>query len=192
MDRKIHLEPTLYIAAGTSSSESLWRIKQLGEQVIGNIPIHRYLWIDTDNHINPETARWFTPMERATLTGFNGDQVLANLSLFPEIKNWWPQDSRLKPGFIRHGAKQIRPYGRLAFFRKYSDHADGPSLIDKLRFHLNALQQIDNYDFTEMQTDKQLQFVVERSSIRVVIFFPLVVDPAVRWCLIWRIFAVLC
>ncbi|MBN1667884.1 MAG: hypothetical protein JW862_12380 [Anaerolineales bacterium] len=170
MDRKIHLEPTLYIAAGTSAGQVLWRIKQLQQQVNGEIPIHRYFWVDTDQNIDPGTAQWFTAMERATLTGFSGDQVLANLRMYPEIKDWWPQSSRLKPGFIRHGAKQIRPYGRLAFFRKYSDRSDGPSLIDKLRAHLNALQKIVNYDFTEKKTDRQQQFAVEGSP-RVVIFF---------------------
>ena len=48
VDRKIHLEPTLYIAAGTSSGQTLRRIKQLQAQVIDDIPIHRYLWVDTD------------------------------------------------------------------------------------------------------------------------------------------------
>lgn len=46
---------------------------------------------------------------------FDGDQVIQNLHLFPEIRDWW--DYQYTIGFIGEGAKSERPIGRLVFFR---------------------------------------------------------------------------
>jgi hypothetical protein len=171
METEIRFEPTIYIALGTSAGQILWRLKQFNHQAYGDIPILRYLWVDTDNTPDPAAAHWFTSMERAELIGFNGDEVLANLNMYPSIRAWWPRDTRLKPGFIRRGAGQIRLHGRLSLFRMFNDRASGPALIDKLRAQLDALQLIENYDITEQMSKPELRFTVERGGIRVVIFF---------------------
>ena len=110
-------------------------------------------------------------MERAELVGFNGDAVLANLGNFPTLKAWWPRDSRLKAGYINRGAGQMRPVGRLALFRMFNDRTAGPAFIDKLRFATEAIQQIDNIDTTEKLSNEKTRFIVERGSVRVIIFF---------------------
>lgn len=46
---------------------------------------------------------------------FDADQVVQNLHLFPEIREWW--DYQYTIGFIGEGAKSERPIGRLVFFR---------------------------------------------------------------------------
>ncbi len=46
---------------------------------------------------------------------FDADQVIQNLHLFPEIREWW--DYQYAIGFIGEGAKSERPVGRLVFFR---------------------------------------------------------------------------
>gem|GEM_PF-1202295 len=171
MATEVRFEPTLFAFLGTSSAQIGWRLKQLLGAAYGDVPVLRYLWIDTDSTLDPLTARYFSRMERAELSGFNGDDVLANLNMYPTIQNWWRRETRLKPGFIRRGANQVRLNGRLAFFRMFNDRTAGPALIDKLRYHIEALQQIDNYDATERMSTSQMRYIVERGSTRVVIFF---------------------
>lgn len=171
MRTEIHFEPTLFICLGTSSGQVGWRLKELLHQVYDPVPILRFLWIDADSTIDPAAAPWFGPMERAELTGFNGDEVLANLDAYPALKAWWPRESRLKPGFIRRGANQIRLHGRLALFRMFNDRTAGPGLIDKLRAATDALQQIENVDATERMSTESMRYVVDRGSVRVYLIF---------------------
>lgn len=171
METKIRFEPTLFFFLGTSSVQIGWRLKRLLHQAYGDVPILRFLWVDTDNTVDPVAARWFTDDERVELSGFNGDEVLANLQMFPAIRAWWPVDARLKPGFIRRGANQTRLFGRLSLFRMFNDRMTGPAFIDKLRAHLEALQQIVNFDATERMGRANLRYEVERNSVRIVIFY---------------------
>jgi len=174
MDTEIRFEPTLFIFLGTSSAQIGWRLRQLLTAAYGDVPVLRYLWIDTDNSIDTVAAHWFRPAERVELIGFNGDDVLANLHLYPSIRAWWPADTRLKPGFIRRGANQVRLHGRLSLFRMFNDRTAGPAFIDKLRAQLDALQQIEHFDATERlgETRKQdMHYIVERGGVRVVIFY---------------------
>jgi len=171
MQTEIRFEPTLFIFLGTSSAQIGWRLKDLLRTAYGDVPILRFLWVDADNTIDPYMASWFQPVERAELTGFNGDAVLANINNFPAIRNWWPKDSRLKAGFVNHGAGQMRPVGRLSLFRMFNDRTTGPAFIDKLRLACEAIQQIENIDSTERMSTEHKRFVVERNSARVVILF---------------------
>jgi hypothetical protein len=164
---EIRIEPTLFIFLGTSAGQVGWRLKQIIRQAYGDIPVIRYLWIDTDSTLEPVAARFFEDQERATLIGFDGDEVLAYLNMYPAILQFWPRNSRLKPGFIRRGAKQIRLYGRLALFRMFNERGAGPALIDRLASQLDALQLIENFDATERQSSSRRRYVVERGSARV-------------------------
>lgn len=171
MQTEIRFEPTLFIFLGTSSAQIGWRLKDLLHKAYGEVPILRFLWVDADSIVDPYMASWFLPVERAELTGFNGDAVLANVNNFPAIRSWWPRDSRLKAGFINHGAGQMRPVGRLSLFRMFNDRTAGPAFIDKLRLACEAVQQIENIDATERMSSEKMRFIVERNSTRVVIFF---------------------
>jgi len=171
MTTEIRFEPTLFICLGTSPGQVGWRLKDLLREAYGDVPILRFLWVDADSTIDPYLASWFLPVERAELTGFNGDAVLANINNFPAIRNWWPRDSRLKAGFINHGAGQMRPVGRLSLFRMFNDRTSGPAFIDKLRLACEAVQQIENIDATERMSTEKMRFIVERNSTRVVILF---------------------
>lgn len=171
MPTEIRFEPTLFIFLGTSSAQVGWRLKELLRTAYGDVPILRFLWVDADSTIDPYMASWFLPVERAELTGFNGDAVLANINNFPAIRSWWPRDSRLKAGFINHGAGQMRPVGRLSLFRMFNDRTSGPAFIDKLRLACESIQQIENIDATERMSTETMRFVVERNSARVVIVF---------------------
>ncbi|MBI4319445.1 MAG: hypothetical protein HY675_13235 [Chloroflexi bacterium] len=165
----IHFEPTLFVFLGSSSGQVGWRLKELIDQVYGDVPILRFLWVDTDKTVDPLAARWFSDMERAELVGFNADAVLANLNNYPAIIAWWPQNSRLKPGHIQRGANQIRLVGRLALFRMYNERDAGPALVDKLQAATAALTEIEKIDQTEAKSTEIVQYVVERGSTRVYI-----------------------
>lgn len=171
MQTEIRFEPTLFVFLGTSSAQVGWRLKELLRKAYGDVPILRFLWVDADNTVDPYVSSWFLPVERAELTGFNGDAVLANINNFPAIRNWWPRESRLKAGFINRGAGQMRPVGRLALFRMFNDRNSGPAFIDKLRLACESIQQIENIDATERMSHDGMRFVVERGSVRVVILF---------------------
>lgn len=171
MANEVRFEPTLFIFAGTSPGQIGWRLKSLIQAAYGDVPILRYLWVDTDTTVDPVAARSYSFMERVELSGFNGDDVLANLSAYPAIRSRWPQNGRLKPGFIRRGANQVRLYGLLSLLRKFNDRTNGPSFIDKLRYHIEALQQIESFDLTERMSDEETTYIVDRGSVRVVIFF---------------------
>ena len=171
MQTEIRFEPTLFLFLGTSSAQIGWRLKELLRQAYGDVPILRFLWVDADSTVDPYVSSWFLPVERAELTGFNGDAVLANINNFPTIRNWWPRESRLKAGFINRGAGQMRPVGRLALFCMFNDRNAGPAFIDKLRLACESIQQIENIDATERMSNDGMRFVVERGSVRVVILF---------------------
>jgi len=171
MPVEIRFEPTLFLFLGTSPGEVGWRLKELLYQAYGEVPVLRFLWVDADITIEPRAARWFKPMERAELVGFNGAEVVANLDNYPAIKAWWPRESRLKPGFILRGANMIRLHGRLALFRMFNDRTAGPAFIDKLRAATDALQQIENIEKTEAMSTDRMRYIVERGSVRVVIVF---------------------
>ena len=172
MTTEIRFEPTLFMFLGTSAGQVGWRLKSLLHKAYGDVPVLRFLWVDADSSRDDQGARWFARQEeRVDLVGFNGDAVLANLNAYPAIRSWWPRESRLKPGTIQRGAKQIRPYGRLAFFRMFSDRSAGPAFIDKLRATAEAIQSIENFDATEKMSTEKMRYVVERGSARVFIIF---------------------
>ena len=169
MITELHIEPTLFIELGTSAGTVGMHLKKFFKESYGaDLPILRYLWIDTDKNPDPEVLRWYTSEERSLLAGFNADAVLANLNNFPTIKSFWPKDSRLRPGFIKDGAGQIRLQGRMALHRMYADRTNGPALIDRLRAATDALQEISNYDKVEAMSNERTRFIVERNSVRVV------------------------
>jgi hypothetical protein len=49
---------------------------------------------------------------------FDATRLVANLDQHPEIARWWNYPS-IPLGYIHNGAKQLRPIGRLCFFRNY-------------------------------------------------------------------------
>ncbi len=171
MENEIRFEPTLFLFLGTSAGQIGWRLKSLFRRAYGDIPVLRFLWVDADSTVDPLASSWFKNGERVELVGFNSDAVLAHLGNFPTLQTWWPRDTRLKPGYISHGAGQMRPVGRLSLFRMYNDRNSGPAFIDRLRAAVESIQQIDNIDATERMSNEKTRVVVERGSFRVVMVF---------------------
>ena len=56
--------------------------------------------------------------EFAYMGKFDATRLVSNLDQHPEIARWWNYPS-IPLGYIHNGAKQLRPIGRLCFFRNY-------------------------------------------------------------------------
>ena len=77
--------------------------------------------IDTAGQSDHEFARPLPDDMFTKLGGFQANQVIQNLTLFPEIARWWKYPpNAFVPGFIDNGAGARRPVGRLVFFREFS------------------------------------------------------------------------
>ena len=168
---RVKVVPTLFLLLGTTSGEIGWRLKKLIRQTYGDIPVFRFLWVDTDGKISPEAAQWFSSTERAIIGDFDGNVVLQHLDNFPEIKAWWPRDTKLRPGFLGNGAKQIRIYGRLALFRMFAeqDAASGIPLNDRIKQALESITEIENIEAAEHADLRGLSVTVQRRSVDVFI-----------------------
>ena len=156
--QEFYFSPTIIIGLGGTGQKVVRRVKRRLREAFGDVPIIRYLVIDTDSTANQPGEEPLEDHERVEMRGFDLNQVLENLERFPSIREWWPA-SDLRPGFIRGGApQQMRCAGRLALFSKYSD------FIPKLREATNALAEIENYTKTEEMSTPERRYIVERGG----------------------------
>jgi len=156
--QEFYFSPTLIIGLGGTGQKVVRRVKGRLREAFGDVPIIRYLVIDTDSTANQPGEEPLEDYERVEMRGFDLNQVVENLSRFPSIQKWWPAPG-LKPGFIRGGApQQMRCAGRLALFSKYSD------FIPKLREAASALAEIENYTKTEEMSTPEKRYIVERGE----------------------------
>lgn len=78
------------------------------------------LAVDTEPLVNQPNEEELYQHEYAFLGKFDGTKLISNKALHAPFLDWWtwnPTDIPL--GYIHNGARQIRPVGRLAFFRNY-------------------------------------------------------------------------
>lgn len=78
------------------------------------------LAVDTEPLVNQPDEEELYQHEYAFLGKFDGTKLVLNKTLHTPFLDWWtwnPTDIPL--GYIHNGARQIRPVGRLAFFRNY-------------------------------------------------------------------------
>lgn len=170
----LFLDPTLFLFLGSTPGKVGYRVKQQLQTAYGDLPIFKFLWVDTDQNVDDPAARQaFTRNERAELAGFDADAVIAHLANWPQIKSWWPQDGSLKPGHISDGAHQIRLIGRLALFRMFNEPSpDGtPSLYGKLDSALKSIHQINSALETQQSCAPGLKYQVRQGRVRVVVVF---------------------
>ena len=172
MSIPIHITPTLFIFLGTSSGDIGWRTKKLITDVYGDIPIIRYLWVDTDTRRDSDPRSIFTDEERAELVGFNIGDVVANIESYKSIKPWWPEDSRMSRQTISTGApEQIRLAGRLALFRMYQDRMSGVAFIDKLEAAVSSITEINNLNQTAAMRHPIFKFEPDKQTAHVYLIF---------------------
>lgn len=137
---RLTLAATLAIGLGGTGAEVIRHLKQRVRTSVEPKPgIFDFLVVDTvprQNPIGKERLDW---QEYAYIGDYVASEVLAHLDRYPEIREWWPFQSRhgsrrgvdRKMGAIHSGARQRRPIGRLSFFRKYYEF--NSRLAPKLR-----------------------------------------------------------
>ncbi len=120
------LTPTLILGLGGTGVGTLRAFKRRLRQA-WNIPamdegpgIIQLLGVDTVPWTNLPGQEYLHRHEYAYIGGYNAAQVLRHLDNHPTVKSWWNWNAQEVPlGQIHSGARQIRPVGRLSFFRRY-------------------------------------------------------------------------
>ncbi len=159
-DRRLNIDdsrgavrPTLIIGLGGSGKEVLLRLRRLfweKHEVVG-WPIMEYLWFDTDltpgglfgrapDHIDQQVE--LNPDERieASIPRSRTETIWNSRSTESHLAKWLAMDELRAASEmgITQGAKQIRPFGRLAFFEHFE------RIQRMVEFKLNRLQAQQN------------------------------------------------
>lgn len=118
----MQFRPTLIIGLGGSGTFVARRLKKRFFRLVEEIPPSiQILAFDTDRQSPHPLLDELTNLEFHWISDFQGDNYVSKAALTnqPALKDWWKY-GRLAPGFVRDGAKQKPPVGRLAFFVKFS------------------------------------------------------------------------
>ena len=113
--------PTLVVGVGGMGTNTVRAVKRRfrnvwgGDQLPGMIQL---LALDTEPLVNRLDQEPLFADEFAYMGKFDATRLVANLDQHPEIARWWNYPS-IPLGYIHNGAKQLRPIGRLSFFRNY-------------------------------------------------------------------------
>jgi hypothetical protein len=168
---QMNVTPTLIVMEGSTAGKIGYRVKQLIQRHYDDIPVVRFLWIDTDSTVPEGAKNWFSREERAELVGFDANEVLQNLAKFPTLSNWWPKNTNIHAGMISKGApQQMRLIGRLSLFRKFNEAINGSSFLSKLQHAVESIHQIENINATREKSNEEIKFDVTDNT-RVVFIF---------------------
>jgi hypothetical protein len=113
--------PTMVVGVGGMGTNTVRAVKRRfrnvwgGDQLPGMIQL---LALDTEPLVNRLDQEPLFADEFAYMGKFDATRLVANLDQHPEIARWWNYPS-IPLGYIHNGAKQLRPIGRLCFFRNY-------------------------------------------------------------------------
>jgi hypothetical protein len=128
------IRPTLLIGLGGSGREVLLRVRQrfVERYGVAGFPAVSYLWIDTDvdnaevvegkpkDFLSSEARLQSTECHDATIKAEEFQAYFENSHQNQHIFSWIYAGVR-KSGSVLHGARQVRPLGRLAFFHHAAD-----------------------------------------------------------------------
>lgn len=113
--------PTMVVGVGGMGTNTVRAVKRRfrnvwgGDQLPGMIQL---LALDTEPLVNRLDQEPLFADEFAYMGKFDATRLVSNLDQHPEIERWWNYPS-IPLGYIHNGAKQLRPIGRLCFFRNY-------------------------------------------------------------------------
>lgn len=123
--------PTMVVGVGGMGTHTVRAVKRRFRQVWnGNqspganrgqdsLPgMIQLLALDTEPLVNRLDQEPLFADEFAYMGKFDATRLIANLDQHPEIARWWNYPT-IPLGYIHNGAKQLRPIGRLCFFRNY-------------------------------------------------------------------------
>src|SRR5438034_612429 len=115
----MQIRPTLVIGIGGSGTWVVRRLrKRLSRSLGANVPpALQLLAFDTDDQQESTELSILERNEFHLLNNFLADSVVSShmLPRYPNVQRWWRYE-QLLPGFIRDGAQQRPPVGRLALF----------------------------------------------------------------------------
>ena len=113
--------PTLVIGVGGMGTNTVRAVKRRLRNVWGSDALPgmiQLLALDTEPLVNRLDQEPLYADEFAYMGKFDATRLVDNLENHPEIASWWNYPS-IPLGYIHNGAKQLRPIGRLSFFRNY-------------------------------------------------------------------------
>ena len=162
--QRVDIRPTLLIGLGGTGKEVLRRLRRMFYEKyrVPGLPVMEYLWFDTD--IRNQSLSGETSDELDKLVDLTSQQKIdgrvrpdelngyrRQKNSYPHIWDWFPSELDALPSdAIMQGAGQIRPCGRLAFFRHYTELRDAiESLVRKVTAQEAFQSMNDNYpDYT--------------------------------------------
>lgn len=168
-EAKPTIYPTLVIGLGGSGANVVryvkrrflktWRAGEQGD--FTDLPAAlQVLAVDTEPLVNPSDEEPLYSHEYAFLGKFDATRLVQNRQNHAPYLDWWQWDSDDLPlGYIHNGARQLRPIGRLAFFRNYVTFKT--LMTDKLRAtrQLASIQEAEERGFP-VAADHQLIYIV--------------------------------
>ncbi len=113
--------PTLVVGVGGMGTNTVRAVKRRLRNVWGSDQLPgmiQLLALDTEPLVNRLDQEPLFADEFAYMGKFDATRLIANLDQHPEIGRWWHYPS-IPLGYIHNGAKQLRPIGRLCFYRNY-------------------------------------------------------------------------
>ena len=161
VSEKPTIYPTLVVGVGGMGTNAVRAVKRRLRKAWGgeSLPaMIQLLALDTEPLINRLDQEPLYADESAYMGKFDATRLVDNLENHPEIARWWDYPS-IPLGYIHNGAKQLRPIGRLSFFRNYVNFKrlleTKYAALDKIR----DLEMAQNRRFPVM-SNYQLVYVV--------------------------------
>ena len=105
------LRPTVIVGLGGTGQTIVSRVKERILTYQGADSLIKFVVFDTAQKDHESSL---DDQEFCYMGDFDGDDVIKRLHTSPDIAAWIPHN--LRPGFVRDGAHQVRPVGRLALF----------------------------------------------------------------------------
>ena len=121
ISEKPTIYPTLVVGVGGMGANAVRAVKRRLRKAWGGETLPamiQLLALDTEPLINRLDQEPLYADESAYMGKFDATRLVDNLENHPEIARWWDYPS-IPLGYIHNGAKQLRPIGRLSFFRNY-------------------------------------------------------------------------
>ncbi len=168
-EAKPTIYPTLVIGLGGSGANVVRYVKRRflktwrgdDQADFADLPaVLQVLAVDTEPLVNPADEEPLYSHEYAFLGKFDATRLVQNRQNHAPYLDWWQWNANDLPlGYIHNGARQLRPIGRLAFFRNYVTFKT--LMTDKLRAtrQLASIQEAEERGFP-VAADHQLIYIV--------------------------------
>lgn len=158
--------PTFVLGIGGTGKNVVRHVKhrllsQFGRESGEELPsLFQVLAVDTEPLVNVSGVQPLYFHEYAFMGHFDATKLVQNRKQHAPFLDWWTWESNeLNLGYIHNGAKQLRPVGRLCFFRNYDVFRS--AVQSKLRNiqKVNAIAEAEE-DLFPVQTNMKLIYIV--------------------------------